>query len=44
MHYCLDVDQSDTFEGQATAEGIHFNRGDGPQLLRAGDGEATGMK
>ncbi|WP_339885846.1 hypothetical protein [Vreelandella maris] len=44
MRYGLDADQIDTFEGQATAEGIRFNRGDGPQLLSAGDGEATGMK
>ena len=44
MQYGLDADQIGTFEGQATAEGIRFNRGDGPQLLRAGDGEATGMK
>ena len=44
MQYGLDADQSGTFEGQATAEGIRFNREDGPQLLRAGDGEATGMK
>ncbi|WP_339934609.1 hypothetical protein [Vreelandella glaciei] len=44
MQYGLDADQSGTFEGQATAEGIRFNREGGPQLLRAGDGEATGMK
>ena len=44
MQYGLNADQSGTFEGQATAEGIRFNREDGPQLLRAGDGEATGMK
>ncbi|MCL5424670.1 MAG: hypothetical protein M1154_03335 [Gammaproteobacteria bacterium] len=44
MQYGLDADQSGNFEGQATAEGIRFNREDGPQLLRAGDGEATGMK
>jgi hypothetical protein len=44
MRYGLDADQIGTFEGQATAEGIRFNREDGPQLLRAGDGEATGMK
>ena len=44
MRYGLDDDQIGTFEGQATAEGIRFNRGDGPQLLSAGDGEATGMK
>ncbi|MCH4810816.1 hypothetical protein [Vreelandella neptunia] len=44
MQYGLDADQSGTFEGQTTAEGIRFNREGGPQLLRAGDGEATGMK
>ncbi|MCO7230309.1 hypothetical protein NH398_13835 [Halomonas sp. CnH100-B] len=44
MRYGLDDDQIGTFEGQATAEGIRFNREGGPQLLRAGDGEATGMK
>ena len=44
MRYGLDADQIGTFEGQAAAEGIRFNREDGPQLLRAGDGEATGMK
>ena len=44
MRYGLDADQIGTFEGQATADGIRFNRGNGPQLLRAGDGEATGMK
>ncbi|MGM0856161.1 MAG: hypothetical protein ACQEW0_03655 [Pseudomonadota bacterium] len=44
MRYGLDADQIGTFEGQATADGIRFNRGDGPQLIRAGDGEATGMK
>ncbi|WP_085919615.1 hypothetical protein [Halomonas sp. CSM-2] len=44
MRYGLDADQIGTFEVQATAEGIRFNLGDGPQMLRAGDGEATGMK
>ncbi|NVF14205.1 hypothetical protein [Vreelandella maris] len=44
MRYGLDDDQIGTFEGQATAEGIRFNREGGPQLLSAGDGEATGMK
>ncbi|WP_035583067.1 MULTISPECIES: hypothetical protein [unclassified Halomonas] len=44
MRYGLDDDQVGTFEGQATAEGIRFNREGGPQLLSAGDGEATGMK
>ncbi len=44
MQYGLDADQSGTFEGQATAEGISFSREDGQHLLRTGDGEATGMK
>jgi hypothetical protein len=44
MQYGLDADQSGTYEGQATAEGISFSREDGQHLLRAGDGEATGMK
>lgn len=44
MQYGLDSDQSGTFEGQATNEGISFTRHDGSHLLRAGDGEATGMK
>ncbi|PKG53969.1 hypothetical protein CXF87_05345 [Halomonas sp. MES3-P3E] len=28
--------------GQVTDDGISFSREDGPQLLRPGDGEATG--
>jgi hypothetical protein len=44
MQYGLDADQSGTFEGQAAAEGISFNREGSTQLLRAGDGEATGLK
>jgi len=44
MRYGLDADQIGTFERQAIAEGIRFNRGEGPQLLLASDGEATGMK
>lgn len=44
MQYGLDADQSGTFEGQATNEGINFSREGGSQLLRAGDGEATGLK
>ncbi|RUR39424.1 hypothetical protein [Vreelandella populi] len=44
MQYGLDADQSGTFEGQATDEGIRFSRDDGSQLLRAGDGETTGLK
>ncbi len=44
MQYGLDADDSGTFKGEATEEGITFTRPDGPQLLRAGDGEATGLK
>lgn len=44
MQYGLDAEQSGTYKGQATAGGIAFNRQDGPQLLRAGDGQATGLK
>jgi hypothetical protein len=44
MQYGLDADDSGTFKGVATDEGISFTRPDGPQILRAGDGEATGLK
>ncbi|SNR82002.1 hypothetical protein [Pseudomonas segetis] len=44
MQYGLDAEQSGTYKGQATADGIAFNRQDGSQLLRAGDGQATGLK
>ncbi|MGP9665779.1 hypothetical protein ACT3TY_14295 [Halomonas sp. AOP22-C1-8] len=44
MQYGLDADQHGTFEGQATDDGISFSRDDGQQRLRAGDGEATGLK
>lgn len=44
MQYGLDADQSGTFQGQATAEGISFNRKGEPHVLRAGNGEATGLK
>jgi len=44
MQYGLDADASGTFKGQATDEGIAFTRPDGPQVLRAGDGAATGLK
>lgn len=44
MQYGLDAEQSGTYKGQATAGGISFNRQDGQQLLRAGDGQATGLK
>jgi len=44
MQYGLDADDSGTFKGVATEDGISFTRPDGPQTLRAGDGEATGLK
>ena len=44
MQYGLDADDSGTFKGEAAEGGIAFTRPDGPQLLRAGDGAATGMK
>ena len=44
MQYGLDADDSGTFKGEATEDGIAFTRPDGPQLLRAGDGAATGLK
>jgi len=44
MQYGLDAEDSGTFKGEAAEDGIAFTRPDGPQLLRAGDGEATGLK
>ncbi|MBI6632253.1 lipoprotein [Pseudomonas paralactis] len=44
MQYGLDADNSGTFKGEAAEDGIAFTRPDGPQLLRAGDGAATGLK
>ncbi|WP_350612665.1 hypothetical protein [Pseudomonas sp. HY7a-MNA-CIBAN-0227] len=44
MQYGLDADASGTFKGEAADDGITFTRPDGPQILRAGDGAATGMK
>ncbi|WP_426149443.1 hypothetical protein [Pseudomonas sp. DC3000-4b1] len=44
MQYGLDTAQAGTFKGQASPEGIVFNREDGPHALRAGDGQATGLK
>ncbi|MBJ2219186.1 MULTISPECIES: lipoprotein [Pseudomonas] len=44
MQYGLDADSSGTFKGEAAEDGIAFTRPDGPQLLRAGDGAATGLK
>lgn len=42
MQYSLD--QKGSFEGTATAEGIAFTRPDGEQVLKATDGDATGLK
>ena len=44
MKYGLDDDDSGTFKGQASEDGNTFERPDGPQILSAGDGEATGLK
>ena len=40
----VGTDASGTFKGEAGEDGITFNRPDGPQVLRAGDGAATGLK
>lgn len=42
MQYTLD--DRGTFDGLATEQGIAFTRPDGDQLLRASDGDATGLK
>lgn len=42
--YSLDPGATGVFAGTATQEGIVFTRPDGPKLLRATDGEATGLK
>lgn len=42
MAYSLD--DRGVFDGVANDAGIAFTRPDGPQTLRAGDGEATGLK
>lgn len=42
MRYTLDDEGS--FDGVESAGGIAFTRPDGEQLLRAGDGDATGLK
>ncbi|TKD50359.1 hypothetical protein [Sphingomonas baiyangensis] len=42
MQYTLD-DRGE-FTGTATPEGIAFTRRDGPQVLRASDGDGTGLK
>ncbi|RYE02952.1 MAG: hypothetical protein EOP61_06625 [Sphingomonadales bacterium] len=42
MQYTLDSKGS--FDGAGTKEGITFTRPDGKQLLRASNGDATGLK
>lgn len=42
--WALDEDATGTFDGYATRTGIAFRRRDGRKRLRAGDGEATGLK
>lgn len=44
MQYGLDANDTGTFKGEAAEDGITFNRPDGAQTLRAGDGAATGLK
>jgi len=47
-HYRLEMqytlDSKGTYDGQGDAEGIEFTRPDGNQVLRASDGDATGLK
>lgn len=42
MQYTLD--DKGSFDGTATADGIAFTRPDGAQVLRASNGDATGLK
>jgi hypothetical protein len=42
MQYTLD--DKGVFDGTATGDAIAFTRPDGPQVLRRGDGAATGLK
>jgi hypothetical protein len=42
MQYTLD--DKGKFDGTGTSEGISFKRPDGEQLLKASDGDATGLK
>lgn len=44
MQYTLDADGKGKFDGTATPEGIAFERPDGKQVLRASNGDATGLK
>jgi hypothetical protein len=47
-HYRLEMqytlDSKGSYDGTGTAEGIEFTRPDGKQVLRASDGDATGLK
>lgn len=47
-HYLLtmqySLDDKGSFDGVATGDALTFTRPDGPQVLRAGDGDATGLK
>ena len=47
-HYRLEMqytlDDKGKYDGTGTAEGIAFTRPDGKQVLRASDGDATGLK
>ncbi|WP_204325615.1 hypothetical protein, partial [Stenotrophomonas maltophilia] len=38
------LDDKGSFEGKGTREGIAFERPDGKQVLKASDGDATGLK
>ena len=38
------LDDKGSFDGTGSDEGIAFRRPDGPQTLRASDGDATGLK
>lgn len=42
MQYTLD--DKGSFDGAGTGDGIAFTRPDGAQVLRASDGDATGLK
>jgi hypothetical protein len=39
-----DLDRARTFSGSAVGDGIEFHRDGATELLRATDGDATGMK
>ena len=47
-HYRLEMqytlDSKGSYDGTGTSEGIAFTRPDGKQVLRASDGNATGLK